>query len=99
MREPWVLKNLFWILSLTSLVMFLWALDHDKNLGAFVLSVLFFVCVSCGAYYSNLFGVAKRERIDPYDKAHYYQARKKSFKVVNGGKSESLRGRTGGKGS
>jgi hypothetical protein len=79
--------------------MFLWALDHNKNLGAFVLAVLFFVSVSCGSYYSNLFGVSKRQLLDPYEKAHYHQARKKTFKVVNGGKNESIRGRTSGKGS
>lgn len=59
----------------------------DEDTAAAVLSGVFLVCLFFGIYYGNLEGARRRrEDRDAYEKAIYYQARKKTMKVITGGK-------------
>lgn len=85
-KEPWLLKNIFWILSFVSASLCCIA-AYKHNLPALIAFFIVFVLnIMLAVYYATMIREQKQDR-DAYEKAHYYQARKKTIKILKGGKS------------
>lgn len=94
--KNWLEKNIFWGLAAGTSVFAALATFQNRPTFFLIFGALTFLFLAFALYFNQLsfFAPAKVEPKDPYKKLHYTQSRRRTFKVINGGKSESLRRRT-----
>jgi hypothetical protein len=82
----WFERNLFWLLAIGTGSLTLIAASKEEFLAAFAFLLVCFVCVGAGIYFANV--AFTREILTEYDRILQSQLKRRSFKIIRGGKDK-----------